>query len=490
MKAAVFADLHLTDNPDSIKLIVLDWALSEARKECVECIIGIGDLTATGTAYQSDLLFERIRKSGIPFYSTPGNAELRSGENGAERQTILPDSDDFPVILIDSSRDFPEEESLQQLRNLPAGSQKLLATHCSPQYWKHGKECVEAAMEQNSISTVIAGHIHDDRPGCLRGLDPDKAAGGPPMFSIFEQKNDRSWIKYDVVMSGVDPIEWSETERESFYNILGVACLREPMETLTAAAEMKIPVVELRYGYPSELTEDLSNAIKLWRNSGGKILSVHLPEVYPDNEESLAVFRDSVQFALKVHCDRVTVHTPRLNPILYDTKRDQVVELYRSLLAPLLERSVVVGIENLHTSKGKTADDQRNFGCCIEECRDFIQALRKITGSDLIGFHLDIGHARNNAPFSAIQNVSDYYNAEGLPINGFHFHQVTVQEDGLFKNHAPIREFYGKLISLAGYFIARRAGELPAEAPVILEINIPGGGIESYKVIRGLQTDL
>ena len=353
-----------------------------------------------------------------------------------------------------------------------------------------GKDLFDNAVKRKAVTAVIAGHIHDDRPGCLRGLDPDKASGGPPMFSIFENDNDCSWKKRDIVMPNIDPDEWNELEWESFCRCFGVACLQEPLETLKSAAEIKIPVLELRYGYPSEVTDELCRAVECWRSSGGKILSIHLPEVYPDNKESLVIFRKSVQFSLALGCDRVTVHVPRLISILYDTERYKLIELYHSLLQPLLERNILIGIENLHTNKGKTSDDQRNFGCNIEECRDFIQSLRKRCQSDLIGFHLDIGHARNNIPFSAVQNVSDYYNAEGLPINGFHFHQVVIQEDGAYKNHAPIKDLYGKLISLAGYIIARRAGAFSSDAPVILEINTPGGGIESYKFIRSLRKGL
>lgn len=484
MKIAAIGDLHLTGNPKSVKLRALDWALTEAERQNADCIIGIGDLTATGTRKQTEFLFERIRKSRIPFFATPGNAELRSGENGEAAQTIS--VTDFPVVLADSSRDYPSDDASDELKSLPDNAGFLLGTHCPPQYWKHGKEVFEEACKRNAVTGVIAGHVHDDRENCMRGLDPDKASGGPPMFSIFEQTADGFWQRHDLVMPGVDPADWSEDGRKSFLNLLGVACLREPLETLKAAAEMRIPVVELRFGYPLEVTDDLMESITCWRHSGGRILSVHLPEIHPGNEASLEMFRKSVIFALTVNCDRVTVHVPRLISIEYDTKRYQIINEYRSLLMPLIAKNITVGIENLHTSKGKTADDQRNFGCTIEECRDFISALRESCGSDLIGFHLDIGHARNNAPISAVQNVSDYYNAEGLPINGFHFHQVAVREDGSFQNHAPIVGLYDKLISLSGYFIARRAGELPADAPVILEINTPGGGIESYKRIKAL----
>ena len=113
MKIAVIGDLHLTDNPKSIKLKALDWALAEIERQNADCIVGIGDLTATGTIKQTAFLFERIRKCAVPFFATPGNAELRSGESGELAQMIP--AKGFPVLAVDSSRDFPTEEALNEL---------------------------------------------------------------------------------------------------------------------------------------------------------------------------------------------------------------------------------------------------------------------------------------------------------------------------------------------------------------------------------------
>ncbi|MBQ7402066.1 MAG: metallophosphoesterase [Lentisphaeria bacterium] len=480
MKAAVIADLHLTDNPASVKLSVLDWALERIADLKVDCLIGIGDLTATGTAVQTNYLMSRIRKCGIPFFAVPGNAELRSREQGEAAQT-LPPPEDFPVLLIDSSRDCPAENDLYRLAELPENARKLLATHCPPQYWKNGKEIFESACRRNAVSRVIAGHLHDDRPGCMRGLDPDKASGGPPMFSVVEQKNDGSWLKLDHVMPGVDPGDWTKEEKSMFLDFLGVAALREPIETLEAAARLNIPVVELRFGYPLDYTDDMDSALKIWRSNGGKILSVHLPEVKPDDTEALDMVTKSAEFSLRAGCDRVTIHVPRITASEYPGRKDEIVKLYLKLLEPLLNQKIEIGIENLHTSKGKTADEERNFGCTPLECRDFITALRTASGSDLFGLHLDLGHARNNAPFSAVWNVSDYFNVPGLPINGYHIHQVKVLEDGTMQNHAPMTDFYGKLISMSSFFLAYRQRVLSPGIPMILEINLPGGGILSWK---------
>lgn len=486
MKIAVFADLHLTDHPYSVKRIVLDWALNTAENLQVNCIIGIGDLTATGSRIQTDALLNRIAKCRIPFYSTPGNAELRSGENGFERLQILPEnSSDFPFLLIDSSCGIPVNDDLQMIRSLPDHAGILLATHYPPEQWNAESFSVfEDAVKRGAVACSVSGHVHDDRPGCIRGLDPDKASGGPPMIAVFEQIPGGRWEKSVHVMPGVDPAEWNGKEVRSFLNVLGLCCLKEPLETLAFAAENKVPAIELRYGYPMDLTPELMTAIRHWRESGGWCLSVHLPEVYPDDPDSLNTFRDAVNFSLSANCDRVTVHVPRITAIEYPERKNDLVLLYLDLLAPLLEKKISVGIENLHTVKGKTADDQRNFGCNIAECKDFVNSLRDLSGCECIGFHLDIGHARNNVPFSATENVSDYYNAPGLPVNGFHFHQVDLLPDGTFQNHVPLLGWYEKLIVLSSFLILFRGGEIPVDVPVFLEISKPGGGIASYQKLR------
>ena len=156
-------------------------------------------------------------------------------------------------------------------------------------------------------------------------------------------------------------------------------------------------------------------------------------------------------------------------------------------MAPLLEHPVDIGIENLHTSPGKTDDLNRNYGCTIAECRSWIETLRAATGNERIGFHLDIGHARNNPPFNSIENLSDFYAELGGIANGCHFHQVSpVAIQGESGNHQPFTGLYDKLISLAGFFFAWRIGQFPLNPPLFLEIRGSGRGIQTYRTLKQL----
>jgi len=480
LKIAVFADLHLTDNPDSVKLRVLDWALNEAKRCAADLIVGIGDLTATGTAVQTKLLFDRIQAAGLPFCSTPGNAELRDASNEAAKHDI-PVPGGVPVQLFDTARDVLSDADAAKLAALPPDSGLLLATHSPVVFFQNpGKDALQTALANRAVTAVIAGHVHNDGPDVLRGLDPDKSAGGPPAVVFFTRQADGNWVREDHAMPGVDPADWTEAERKAFRDVLGLSCMYDPYNVLAEAAELGIAVAELRFGTWGNDFPRIHAALDNWRAHGGRILSMHLPSLMGDPAQD-PVLAKSIQDAIELGCNRVTLHVPEVKAAQYDAMKDGLADRCCKLLAPLLEYGIDVGIENLHTVNGRCKPEERTFGCNIPECSDWLKALRDRTGSDLIGFHLDIGHARNNAPFSQTMNVSDYYNVPALPVNGFHFHQVRIMPDGTFKNHAPLEGFYEKLICLSGYFIARRTNLLNRNAPVILEVSAPGGGIASYK---------
>ena len=182
--------------------------------------------------------------------------------------------------------------------------------------------------------------------------------------------------------------------------------------------------------------------------------------------------------AHRLGCDRVTLHVPRVTAAGFAGAKDGLLERFGKCLRILLENDVEIGIENLHTREGETNRETRNFGCTIEECREWILLLRGYFGTTRIGFHLDIGHARNNAPISGWENLSDWYAAMGDLLDGWHLHQVKVK-DGKFSNHHPLTGFYDKLISLGGLFLALRAGQLP-RAPMFLESREWAGNAEAY----------
>ena len=483
MRLAVIGDLHLTESGKSLTYtFILPEALKAAEKGKADALIGIGDLTASGTEKQTLLLMKELEKSPLPFYSTPGNAETRSQCEKAAAAQNIPAPENIPVIFMDSSTSGVKKEDISRLASLPADSHFLLCSHYPPEMWQtEAKESLAEAQERRAVTGIIAGHVHQDGKNTMRGLDPDKASGNPPAVVFMEQKEDGSWERSEHILEGMDPSQWPEEEKRSFLSMLGVSCMREPLETLEEAARLCIPVAELRYEALDNMSKDLFSAVEKWRKAGGKCLSLHLPNLRPHENGMDCDLAKGVQYALMLGCDRVTLHVPEVTASEFPGKKNALTENFVKLLTPLMQKNIVIAIENLHTKYQKWDDSQRNYGCTIEECASWIKHLKNVTKYANIGFHCDIGHARNNVPFSIHEYMSDYYAEEHLPFKGFHFHQIVKIEEYHFKNHFPLEGFYDKVIALSGYFLARKKGLLPTDIPVILEINTPGGSVKCYK---------
>ena len=482
MKIAVLADLHLTDNFQTVKMPVWIWALQEIYRQQCDLICCIGDLTAQGSDKQTAEILEKLNSSKIRFCSTPGNAELRiygDGKNAVKFDVPAPEG--MPVVLIDTAKDEPTAEELSKLAALPDNGGFLLATHNPVHNWSsQAQEAANLAMQRGAVTALIAGHSHHDEADILRGLDPDKASGGVPMFSIMEQLSNGAWQRSDVTMPGVDPGEWSAAEREDFFRNIGISTMWEEIAALEFACKHNIRHVELRMGL--EYASELPQAIEKWRKCCGETLSLHLPDLKLNDEENkLQKFAD---LAYKLGCDRVTLHVPKVTAAEFENVKEKLLGRFGNDLHILLENNVVIGIENLHTTSNARTFETRNFGCNIEECRMWVELLRERFGNEKIGFHLDIGHCRNNAPISGRENLSDWYSCMGDLVNGWHLHQVE-HKNGEFFNHRPLCGFYDKLISLGGLFMAQRAGQLK-KAPMFLEARTWEGNVEAYCKLKDL----
>jgi hypothetical protein len=116
---------------------------------------------------------------------------------------------------------------------------------------------------------------------------------------------------------------------------------------------------------------------------------------------------------------------------------------------------------------------ERGYGYTPAECRDWIYALRDKAGSDKIGFHFDIGHARNNMPYSSLYNISQWFAELGTLITGYHLHQVEQNGDGTCLNHRPVIGMFGPLISFSSLFAAWKDRQIN-HSPMYLEIRNDG----------------
>ena len=128
---------------------------------------------------------------------------------------------------------------------------------------------------------------------------------------------------------------------------------------------------------------------------------------------------------------------------------------------------ITVGVENMHMTEGERADEKRRFGYTPQECLCFMEKFAEKC-KHRVGINFDIGHARNNAPFSQKYQISTWLSMLGQYIVGYHIHQVTYT-DGVFENHMPITEVYGHLISYASFFSCWSTKRIN-KAPIIFEM--------------------
>lgn len=489
-KIAVFADLHYTAESGRLKGEVLRWAVGEAAQRGAAAIVCAGDMVGNGRRVEAEAVSAILSESTLSVSFTPGNAELRCPEESAEALSILagappPDG----VSLVDSSRGWGGG-ALDE-RALPADT--LVVTHVPPP----GRAGILPADADGSDAPpcralVVAGHLHRDLDALglavVRGLDPDKALGGPPAFALFKRGTDGSWRRAEnVVFPGVAPEEWPEDFRRDFFDDLGIATMGDPFGGLDFAISSGVRCVELRArSWKPEDFDALRGKVREWRASGGRVLSIHLPEPSFSGGEATGLdrLRDSCRDAVALGCDRATLHVPKIPAAEFDSSRAFLRDSYADALAPLAGTGIAIGVENMHvTAKDREDWPNRRFGYTPEECEKQMTLLKEIPGLN-VGFHLDIGHARNNAPFSTQYPIGAWYELLGDEVNGMHLHQISPAPDGTFQNHRPLRGFFDPLVSLSSLVMARQRGILP-HAPMFLEIR-DGLSPESWSALHAL----
>lgn len=473
MKIAVFADLHHIYG-SRIKGLSLHSALETAHGNGVGFVICAGDMLGNGTADEARDIVAIFDKAKMPVAFTPGNAELRTPAE-AENAARLLKSAPLPagILLLDSSTGSGPAEMLDAL---PAGGNLLLVTHVPPTSWNgDSREAWLAARRRGAIALTVAGHLHKDMESdglrLVRGLDPDKALGGPPSFPVLEDGPDGWRISQTCVLPGIDPGEWSADFRRAFREDLGFSTMYDPLGGLDFAIRNNVPNVEVRdASWRPEDFRRLREKIGDWRKAGGRILSTHLPALHFENGECSGIGRlaDACRAALDMGCDRGTLHVPEIKVGEYDANLELVRDAFAKALAPVAGTAFKIGVENMHMApRGETATD-RSFGYTPGECQRQVALLRSIGGLDA-GYHIDIGHARNNAPFDHPWPVSSWYQLLGAECNGMHIHQVTMKPDGAIANHKALTGCFDPLISLSSLILARREGLLP-RVPMFLEI--------------------
>lgn len=466
MNICFMCDLHLPSYQNAMQYNVLDWAISDIKIKRPNCIVFAGDVTCDGNADVYVSFIEKMKTLSIPFLYIPGNSDLRDNsckdkikDICSPIETII---DGTKIIAVNDSDKTICDQAYTALNNVDENS-IVFMHHPLSEHNKQDREKLLSWREKHANVLLFYGHLHyssvSNNQVSLQALDPDKAIGECPCLTYYNtQTKDFTKSHFSAPLPSDLPFN------------LGLS-VYDAKRDVEFAIDNQLKNLELRHDCIDDDVELLQVLLKKWRNSGGENLSIHLPEIsYKDGEVVFDKHFDRLlAFAKEIHADRFTQHVPLVSVKTIDNDSGVLDKIAFALSKKLntLNYNFTLGVENMHMTPHETPDDTRRFGYTPEECLSFMFSLKEKCKFS-VGINFDIGHARNNAPFSQKYQISTWLSLIGKYAVGYHIHQVTLSDDG-FENHMPITEFYGSLISYASFFWCWD-NERINKAPVIFEM--------------------
>jgi len=467
MKICFMCDLHLPFDKTALQYDIMKWAADDIIKKQPDCVAFVGDVTCDGAEDVYDHFIKVMTDTEIPFLYIPGNSDLRNNETCRsikDKSSICKNEINGQIIYAvnDSDRTISDKQ-YSELCN--ADENSIVFMHHPLMDHKEETRCKLIQWRKTHQQTMLFyGHLHrsacDENSVSLQAMDPDKAVGESPCITYYdtETKNIRKAYYFAPVPTDI-------------YDYLGISCYN-PIEQIQFAIDKQLKYVKLRpncVDYDNQ--EELFDYVKRWREVGGENLAIHLSEVFWTNGEASVSdkYEKLIDVAKHLKADRITQHVPMVsvkevieNPKCLISICEFIAEKMNSI-----EDDIVIGVENMHMTSKDNPDEIRRFGYTPEECIEFMRLLASQCRHK-VGINFDIGHARNNAPYSQKYQISTWLSMIGKYIVGYHVHQVNYN-DGNFENHMPITDVYGHLISYASFF-RYWSSERINKVPVIFEM--------------------
>lgn len=473
MKICIIADIHLPYNKNAIQYRAFDFALTDAKNKGAELIIFCGDQTADGRRETAGYFTDTINKTGIPYLLITGNSDFRKNELIFDDSDTVNDFGSFKTFILHDGQRTLTKKEIRSIDSADINDYIFMHHPYSSLKEPYRTDFINWRKEHKETK-IINAHLHkfniSENEISLPSLDPDKNIGESPSFIYLDTDTGKIEQSYFYCPPPAD-----------FMKRCGISCYNT-IEDIYFSAEHRLKSLEIRPNSIKYDRKELINALSLWRNTGGNNLSVHFPNIgYENNEvsgkEQIKIF---VDFVKEINADRITVHVPYeiSDVVLSEAAFEKIVSFYAEFINSLPE-NITVGIENLHMKEKYRKNGTHQFGCIPSECIEFLKALKLKTDNRKVGFNLDIGHARNNAPYSIDYPLGVWYAELGADCVGYHLHQVT-SDNGAFENHTALTEHYGKLISLASFYKNLSDGIL-ADAPVIFEVRTQNGAAETVE---------
>lgn len=465
MKLCLMCDLHLPAFKDALQYRVLDWALKDMKSHSPDAVIFAGDVTCDGQYAVFHRFLETMQGLPCPFIYIPGNSDLRKEKDRDRLQSMSsPIVNRLGKLRVFAVNDCTRHISADTLAALAKAEPNDLVFMHHPigDLAEASKRAMEDWQRNHPQVHLIYGHCHrlqiNGRTISLQAMDPDKAISSCPAIAYFDTETQQLCHSYFEA-----PIP---DDLEAY---LGISCY-DTFSHIQYAVDHRLPMLELRPNIAGLDENALFSAITAWRKAGGINLGMHFTDIIYENGQLATPGMDRlIELANLLHADRITQHVPRVSLGIIQQEPDVLEAICRRLAEKFnaITHPVVIGLENMHMTPGETPDAARRFGYLPEECLAYMHCLG-VKCRHHVGIHFDIGHARNNLPFSQNYQISSWLALVGRYTVGFHLHQVILDREG-YHNHTAFTEPYGRLISLASFFRSWSDGTLK-KAPIILEM--------------------
>ncbi len=473
MKICFMCDLHLPFDTCALQYDVLKWAVEDIEKNSPDCVAFVGDATCDGNETAYDLFLKTVIEPNIPVLYIPGNSDLRCvGTRESIKRKSSPCINLIKGTTIYAINDCDGTISSDQLSLMEGADDDSIVFMHHP-LKTHDQASVVQLLNwrvTHPKTMLFYGHLHcfelDGSSISLPAMDPDKSIGEEPCI-----------VYYDTVSKEFCKSHYSVSVPDDLFEYFGISCYTA-LDHINFATEKRLKCLELRPNCVGVEPQELVAQVEKWRAAGGENLSVHLPDVgYSDGAVTFdAQYDKALEIVSLLKADRITQHVPNVSVNTVENDHKVLEEICEALATRFnrISHAVTIGVENMHMTAKDTADGNRRFGYTPEECIKFMQMLAERC-RHTVGINFDIGHARNNAPYSQTYQISTWLSMLGEHIVGYHMHQVT-NDNGRFENHMPITHIYGSLISFASFFKYWEMGRIN-RAPIVFEMR-PEGAYE------------
>ena len=490
MRIALVADLHLSDIENTPQEEALHWAIEELNHLQPDACAWLGDITACGAPDAAIRFRQKISRLSCPSVTVPGNSDLRTPATApAVQRFFCNDPQGLKVgnvrlVGMDLSRDCILPDERARLAAIDGCDDLVLCSHQPAKYLDEDslaflRGWIKERVAKQRILLWASGHRHVYEKGdfegvptlSMRALDPDKCIGGSAQICIFDTEQGVDGLT-ELSYSRHMPAAWSDEERREISEFLGITCYNKSKveRDMPFAIEQGVRHLEWR-----SIKEGEISLLEAWRRGGGKTFSLHLPSIGYNGEITHAPeFQSAAIDAVRAAADMVTVHPPQL-PMEHMQSGSPIFEALADTMAeallPVSRAGIDILVENNHTAPGTKRETLRlPYGCTPLDLIGWREALRARLGADSCHLRLDIGHARNNMPFSQEYPIGKWYGVIGKEARAYHWHQtIYSKKDKKMHNHHPIMGWHNSFVSFDGFLWAWHTGVLN-HGPLILEI--------------------